>query len=144
MKLTLNKSIEAKKLNKRTGAPSTEPESTVPYGALIDHQGRDGNAERFLYMGELFRCAHDVLASALEGGKVPKAAAAEPPDTAADTAASSEPTPAQPRLEFEALGSTHHSVSRAKVPGGWLVVVGGSGITFLPDSGHEWNGLSIP
>jgi hypothetical protein len=140
MKLTLNKSIEAKKLNKRTGAPSTEPESTVPYGAIIDYQGPDGGAERFLYMGELFRCAHDLLASAMEGGRMPKAAA-EPVSTAAAVA---EPALQQPRLEFEALPSTHHTLTRAKVPGGWLVVAGGAGIAFLPDAAHAWDGLSLP
>jgi hypothetical protein len=140
MKLTLNKSIESKKLNSRTGLPSSEPESTVPYGAIIDYQGPDGGQERFLYMGDLFRCARDILASALEGGKIPKEAAEIP----AAPVEAAEPEPVKPRLEFEPLSSTHHALTRAKVPGGWLVVVGGSGIAFLPDAGHEWNGLSIP
>lgn len=140
MKLTLNKSIEAKKLNKRTGAPSTEPESTVPYGAIIDYQGPDGSAERFLYMGDLFRCAHDLLASALEGGKIPKEAAESAPAT---TVAAGEPSAPQPRLKFDPVLSTQHSVTRAKVPGGWLVVVAGSGVTFFPDASHEWDGLSL-
>jgi len=142
MKLTLNKSIEAKKLNKRTGAPSTEPESTVPYGAIIDYQGPDGSAERFMYMGELFRCAHDLLASAMEGGKMPKAAAVS--DSLATTVSAGEPAVQLPRLEFEAVPSTHHTLTRAKVPGGWLVVAGGSGIAFLPDAAHVWDGLSLP
>jgi len=142
MKLTLNKSIEAKKLNKRTGAPATEPESTVPYGAIIDYQGPDGSAERFMYMGELFRCAHDLLASAMEGGKIPKVAADPASSAVAVTAA--EPAVQQPRLEFATLPSTHHSLTRAKVPGGWLVVAGGTGIAFLPDAAHEWDGLSLP
>ena len=94
MKLTLNKSIEAKKLNKRTGAPATEPESTVPYGAIIDYQGPDGSAERFMYMGELFRCAHDLLASAMEGGKIPKVAADPASSAVAVTAA--EPASSNP------------------------------------------------
>jgi len=144
MKLTLNKSIEAKKLNKRTGAPSTEPESTVPYGAIIDYQGPDGSAERFMYMGELFRCAHDLLASAMEGGKMPKAAIVPDPAAAVAGAAAAEPAVQQPRLEFEALPSTHHTLTRAKVPGGWLVVASGSGIAFLPDAAHVWDGLSLP
>jgi hypothetical protein len=138
MKISLNKSIEAKKLNKRTGAPSTEPESTVPYGALLDYQGPDGNAERFLYMGELFRCPHDVLASALDGGKIPKLEAEAP---AAASGPAAQAAPPQPRLQFQSLSSTHHSLTRAKVPGGWLIVAGGTGITFLPDPAHEWDGL---
>lgn len=28
---------------------------------------------------------------------------------------------------------------RTAVPGGWLVVVVGSGVTFFPDPGHRWN-----
>lgn len=141
MKLTLIKSIEAKKLNKRTGAPSTEPESTVPYGAIIDYQGPDGGAERFLYMGELFRCAHDLLASAMEGGKIPKTSA---DDASSPAAPSAEPASApKPRLEFETLASNRPGIARAKVPGGWLVTSGDSGITFLPDDEHDWDGLSL-
>jgi len=135
MKLTLNKSIEAKKLNRRTGLPSTEPESTVPYGAIIDYQGVDGAQERFLYMGELFRCAHDVLASALEGGRIPNGAQAE---SAPAPAAAGEPAPARPRLEFEQVSSNCHTLTRARIPGGWLVVAGGAGVTFVPDPGYEW------
>jgi len=38
---------------------------------------------------------------------------------------------------------------RAKVPGGWLVVVqasssGGTGITFYPDPDHRWDGGTLP
>ena len=37
------------------------------------------------------------------------------------------------------------TVHRAKVPGGWLVLVmhNTSGITFYPDPGHEWDGGSL-
>ena len=38
--------------------------------------------------------------------------------------------------------------ARAKVPGGWLVTIGGSsavdrGITFYPDPEHKWDGGSL-
>jgi hypothetical protein len=42
-------------------------------------------------------------------------------------------------------------IFRAKIPGGWLVVLSPSGmdvhaesITFVPDPGHEWTGSSLP
>ena len=38
-------------------------------------------------------------------------------------------------------------VYRAKVPGGWLVVVAGTegmgGVTFYPDPRHEWDGGTL-
>jgi len=37
-------------------------------------------------------------------------------------------------------------VKRAKVPGGWLVLVvthNGSGLTFYPDPSHLWDGSSL-
>lgn len=44
-------------------------------------------------------------------------------------------------------GSWVNVLYRAKVPGGWLVVVGiygsGGGITFYPDPQHEWDGSSM-
>ncbi len=36
---------------------------------------------------------------------------------------------------------------RAKVPGGWLVMVGygqGAGLTFYPDPQHLWDGTTLP
>ncbi len=36
---------------------------------------------------------------------------------------------------------------RAKVPGGWLVVLRtdeAESVTFYPDPGHQWDGSSLP
>jgi hypothetical protein len=52
------------------------------------------------------------------------------------------------RLETE---GGPRSVLRAKVPGGWLIwcddysssEAGYSGLTFMPDPTHEWNGRSL-
>ena len=45
------------------------------------------------------------------------------------------------------LGKLAYQVFRAKVPGGWFVLVSGndgaSGITFYPDPGHLWNGGTL-
>lgn len=55
------------------------------------------------------------------------------------------------RLVWEELGSSGRgvlkldwNVCRAKVPGGWLVVVihNTSGLTFYPDPEHKWEGGS--
>jgi hypothetical protein len=55
-------------------------------------------------------------------------------------------TVAEPRHEW-----VHATLSRAKVPGGWLVSVfwcaiqgGGTSLMFYPDPNHEWDGNSLP
>jgi hypothetical protein len=55
---------------------------------------------------------------------------------------------AMPKLKFEKLDVDALSVrvNRAKVPGGWLVIVTsntGSGATFYSDPEHKWNGGSV-
>lgn len=46
-----------------------------------------------------------------------------------------------------ALSRAYHQVYRGRVPGGWLVTVGGgqglAGITFVPDPRHEWDGGTL-
>jgi len=52
------------------------------------------------------------------------------------------------KLKFEKLdveGQTAR-VNRAKIPGGWLLVVmsnSGGGVTFCPDPEHKWDGKSL-
>jgi hypothetical protein len=50
-------------------------------------------------------------------------------------------------LNWEKIKNAHYGYSqdsyRAKVPGGWLVMVGGNALTFLPDPNHEWDGNSL-
>lgn len=53
-----------------------------------------------------------------------------------------------PKLKFEKLDVDALSVrvNRAKVPGGWLVIVTsntGSGATFYSDPQHKWDGGSV-
>jgi len=58
-------------------------------------------------------------------------------------------------LIFEAvkaeLSGSSLNVRRAKIPGGWLVmvitapgIVGSPSITFVPDTDHKWDGSSLP
>jgi hypothetical protein len=54
------------------------------------------------------------------------------------------------KLHWEYLNSDTsylNTVLRAKIPGGWLVFADnntgeGSGLTFVPDRDHEWDGTS--
>jgi hypothetical protein len=54
-----------------------------------------------------------------------------------------------PKLKFEKLdvGSTLSArVSRAKIPGGWLLIAignSGGGLTFYSDPQHKWDGTSL-
>lgn len=57
--------------------------------------------------------------------------------------------PVDARNEATLLKGTNTIVTRARVPGGWLVtVVGGSAsnisMCFMPDVGHSWDGSSLP
>ena len=144
IKLELNKSIEARKLNKRTGSPTTDPEVVIPYGAFVENVEADRDFERFTYLGELYQCTHTLLASATDprAWKAQLAPAAEPATPAASSAGQS--APAAPRLQWELLDSSHAPLLRARVPGGWLIAAGsGAGLAFYPDPGHEWDGTSL-
>lgn len=140
MKLTLNKSIEAKRLNKRTLAPLPGPEVTIPYGGILEPAGADGDFDHFRYMGDLYRVQRQTLASAVDeaaaapGDAVPpQPAPARPVAPAGGAAAAPAPALAS-RLQFEPLGD---GISRARIPGGWLVR-SGSSIAFVPDGAHRW------
>jgi hypothetical protein len=52
-----------------------------------------------------------------------------------------------PKLQWEEIYIGPGHMKRAKVPGGWLVLVEmgqGIGLTFYPDPNHTWNGNSLP
>lgn len=142
MKLTLNKSIGATRLNPKSGVPYSEPEANIPFGAIVDYKGPDRDMEKFTYLVELYRCPRDVLKSAIDGGKLPSLD--EPSTDAPAGAAAATPAKApEPTLKFQKLHSAPYSIARAKVPGGWLIVANGSSVTFYPDSEHAWNGESL-
>jgi hypothetical protein len=144
VKLTIIKSINANRLNPKTGVPYSEPETTIPYGAILTYRGSDGDSERFDYMTVLYRCKRDVLSSAIEGGKIPaeNGASTEAAPVATKAAAASAPAP-EPSLKFEKLNATPYAIARAKVPGGWLVLAGTTSIAFYPDPDHAWTGESL-
>ena len=55
---------------------------------------------------------------------------------------------AMPKLRFEKLDveALSSRVNRAKIPGGWLLIVtssSGGGCTFYPDPHHKWDGGSV-
>jgi hypothetical protein len=145
--LELNKSIEARRLNQRTGAPAAGPEVVIPYGAIVENVQPDRDFERFTYLRELYRCSHSLLVSATDpkAWDAQRVAAAEPAATPAQAAPGvAQGTPVPPALQWAPLDSGV-PLLRAKVPGGWLLAfASGTGLTFYPDPGHEWDGASLP
>ena len=142
--LELNKSIEARKLNQRTGAPTTEPEVVIPYGAIVENVEADRDFERFTYLRELYQVPHKLLVSATDpkAWKAQRASTAESVSPAPSRTA--QPAPPPPGLQWVPLDSSHPSLLRAKVPGGWLLAAGsGAGLTFYPDPDHQWDGKSL-
>jgi hypothetical protein len=131
-KFELIKSIEAQKLNPRTGIPTTEPVVSIPFGGFLEDIVQDRDMDKFVYLGQRYQCAHDILKAAI----VPVGA---PPDpVVASGAAAAKPAAADesPALVWEPVRSSL-PCSRAKVPGGWLVS-GGGGLAFVPDPEHGW------
>ena len=140
--VSLTKLIEATRLHPRTGLSLGVPPVTVPYGALIEPLGPDRDRERFTYLGELYECKRDLFLSATGGAK----GTAKPPggpEPAPEVEDEPEPAkPSGPRLEWDRVHSSTYSVTRAAIPGGWLVALNGNGLTFVPDEKHQWDGGS--
>jgi hypothetical protein len=65
-KAELTKTIEAKKLNKRTMRPMNNDSSTIPFGAIIDHLKEDGDHMQFHYLGEPYEGKADTVAHAIK------------------------------------------------------------------------------
>lgn len=131
----LGKSIESIRLNKRNRLPMGDPPRTIPFGALVDEIRETGDRASFVYLGELYECPADVLRSAL------LASASAQPDGGADRAEKRSPEAAakQPAsLEWEPVPSSQGSFSRARVPGGWLLMNEANAPVFIPDEEHAW------
>lgn len=130
----LVKSIEATKLNKRTGIPTTDPPATVPFGAILSDVEQDREFANFTYLGERYRCLYDSLLAAV-------ASPAER-DSRSEPQAAAAPARAPEGLRWEEIPSDRYPAARAKVPGGWLVTLeanGALGVGFYPDPKHAWS-----
>jgi len=146
-KISLSKRIDATKLHPRTLAPLAGPEVNIPFGALVESIGGDHARVKFVFLGEPYSVRREVFLDAIGPDEAAKATVAAP--AAAPAVASAPVEPEQPapgaqeaRLKFEKLDAGGYAVARAKVPGGWLIVCG-TGVTFYPDPGHEWDGASV-
>jgi hypothetical protein len=128
------------KLHLRTRTPLGQSE-TIPFGALITHVGSDRGLEQFQYMTGLYCCPRDLLESALDPGALGRKEEPAAPEPEAPAAARREPPP---DIVFTGLSARPYTVSRAKVPGGWLILINGSAATFYPDPEHAWDGTTLP
>ena len=138
-KLILNKTIEARKLNPRTGVPTSEAPVTIPFGAIIQKLSEDRDVINFKYLEEPYQCRGEILEAAIGLAK-PVGRGAEAP------AVSLESRNPEAAIQWQPIKSSLQPVLRAKVPGGWLVLVAGGngGLTFYPDPEHRWDGCSLP
>jgi hypothetical protein len=138
-KFGLTKSIEAGKLNKRTGVPTGEPMVTIPFGAIIENLVEDRDVIKFAYHGDPYQCAGEVLRDATV--PIERAKKEEPVAAVLPTAVGPEAL-----LLWKSVKSSHREILRAKVPGGWLVLAAGGSdaLAFYPDPKHLWDGASLP
>jgi hypothetical protein len=138
--LELGKSIESIRLNKRNRLPMGDPPRTIPYGALVDEISETGDRATFVYLGELYECPADVLKSALRASAASHSSGPSPVNGPAEaTEARAPQAPTKPAsLEWEPILSSEGSFSRARVPGGWLLMNDASALVFIPDPQHAW------
>ena len=140
-KFELTKTIEARKLNKRTGIPLGESAVTIPCGGIIENLKEDRDLVKFTYLGEPYQSSSELVNVAAAPMQAPKTNASTGDTTRAKTR---QKASSAPKLQWEELASSQsQKVMRAKVPGGWLVLYQGSGITFYPDPKHNWDGGSL-
>lgn len=135
---SLNKTIFAKKLHHRTLTPLSEPEITIPFGAIVENARVDRDMMVFWYLTEPYTCPREAFQSALAAG-----GAKEEKSVAPAAAAAPAPEPEPVELQFEALSSNVKGLARAKVPGGWLISAAQGGVAFYPDAKHVWKGDSL-
>ncbi len=140
-KFEMTKTIEARKLNKRTGVPTSEAPVTIPFGAIIEGWTDKGDIVKFTYLGDPYQCSAETLKGA-SAPIQPLKLKPEPPIADAPAAE----VPSERQLEWGQMRSSQGKILRAKVPGGWLVLWNGSGcaLAFYPDPDHRWDGASLP
>jgi hypothetical protein len=146
-KYELTKSVEARKVSKRTGQPTNDPPVTIPYGAILEKVEFSGDSVRFVYLVEHYQAKAEHVKGALValgGGpaELPVPAPAASVELPTTVAAGTVAAPVEPaRLMFEKL-SSNIALYRAAIPGGWLVANAGGAATFVPDADHSWDGSS--
>ncbi len=138
----LTKSLEAKKMNKRSGLPLPEPPVIIPFGSVIDDLKRDRGAIRFTYLFELFEVSESVLDSAIRQVGSAEDEEDAPSSPAAVVPEAEAAAPAAPALAWQQVSTAPVRLLRAKVPGGWLLSTGAA-VSFYPDAGHIWDGRSL-
>jgi hypothetical protein len=137
-KLEVTKTIEARKLNKRTRQPVAEPPVTIPYGGILSDVVENDGMMAFMYLGELYQCRSEILLPASHPLDSPAAIKSE-------AAAAAAPAPVAVTFKWERLAGGKEIVMRARLPGGWLISVGegpGRSVAFYPDPKHEWDGTA--
>jgi hypothetical protein len=140
-KLEVTKTIEARKLNKRTRQPVAEPPVTIPYGAILTDIVENDGMMAFMHLGELYQCRSEILrpaSSPLDAGPV----SASGSSGAAAATLAHEPV----TFRWEKLAAGREHAMRAKLPGGWLISLGegaARNVVFFPDSKHEWDGTTL-
>jgi hypothetical protein len=146
-KFELIKSIEARKLNPRTGIPTTDPPVTIPFGAILEDVTQDRDDSKFSYLGQRYQCPEEAFRTAtvtVATGTSPQARQPQP-ETAAPAQFAPVPlAPEQPACEaavsWERVTSNWRDLMRLKVPGGWLVALADANTSpaFYPDPDHRW------
>jgi hypothetical protein len=140
----LTKTIEVKKLNKRSGLPLPEPAVIIPFGSLIENLKRERGCVRFTHLFELFEISETVLDSAIRevgSGNGEEARNHAESLTAAEPRSEVAVAPA-PGLNWQPVSAVPVRLLRAKVPGGWLLASNGA-VSFYPDAEHAWDGRSM-
>ena len=140
-KLEVTKSIEARMLNKRNRQVLAQPAVTLPYGAILTDIVENRDVLEFQYLGELYSCKMEVLRAASRSLDDSGLSSGSHASTAVSRASVLELS-----FRWEKLHAGPTPTARAKVPGGWLVMVGDTssrGVTFYPDPDHAWDGTTL-
>ena len=140
-KLEVTKTIEARKLNKRTRAPVAEPPVTIPYGGILSDVVDNDGMMAFMYLGELYQCRAEILLPASHplDGTIADAGKG-------DATVAASPASVAPTFVWEKLAAGQETAMRAKLPGGWLIGTGegaARSVVFYPDPKHEWDGTTL-
>jgi hypothetical protein len=135
-KFELCKTIEARKLNKRTGIPLTGPLTTIPYGTIVTDPVVDRDVVKFTYLNEFYQCTDEVFQDATVSLQADETST--PSQTGSPTVSS------QPVLHWASIDTNRGRLYRVKVPGGWLISTESmNALSFYPDQQHSWDPAAL-